>query len=191
MIPAPRERIYAALLDPVALETWLPPDDMRGRVLEFDARPGGTFRMELTYLDGSKGTSSEHSDVTEITFIELLPSERIVQRVVFDSDDRSFAGTMIMTWSLVEMREGTEVEIRADDVPSGISPGDHAAGLVSSLSNLAEYLAAQHPQPTKMRLPPWVRQTSSPLQDRPEQLWPRRFDRRARSQAGHCRPRGR
>jgi hypothetical protein len=32
------------------------------------------------------------------------------------------------------------VEIRADDVPDGISAEDHAAGLASSLANLAAYL---------------------------------------------------
>lgn len=145
MIPASRERIYAALLDPSALEAWLPPDNMRGRVLEFDAWPGGKFRMELTYLDGSTGKTSEHSDITEVTFVELQPGERIVQRVVFNSDDPSFAGTMTMTWSLVETSGGTTVEIRADDVPAGISPDDHTSGLASSLNNLADYLAGGKP----------------------------------------------
>jgi len=32
------------------------------------------------------------------------------------------------------------VEIRADDVPDGISAEDHATGLASSLANLAAYL---------------------------------------------------
>lgn len=141
VIPAAREIIYAALLDPSALETWLPPDHMVGRVLEFDARPGGVFRMELTYLDGNQGKSSRYSDVTEVTFVELVPGERIVQRVVFDSDDPQFAGAMTMTWSLLETGDGTRVEIRAEDVPPGISAADHATGLAASLSNLASYLA--------------------------------------------------
>lgn len=141
MIPATRDRVYAALVDPSALEAWLPPDNMKGRVLEFDVRPGGTFRMELTYLDGSRGKSSEHSDVTDATFVELVPGERIVQRVVFDSDEPRFARTMTMTWLLHDAEEGTRVEIRADDVPPGISAEDHASGLAASLNNLASYLA--------------------------------------------------
>jgi hypothetical protein len=32
------------------------------------------------------------------------------------------------------------VEIRADDVPSGITAEDHTAGMASSLANLAAYL---------------------------------------------------
>lgn len=142
MVPAAPERVYAALLDPSALEAWLPPGNMKGRVLEFDARPGGAFRMELTYLDGSRGKSSEHSDVTEVTFVELVPGERVVQRVVFDSDDSQFAGAMTMTWSLLAIEGGTRVEIQADDVPPGISSEDHATGLTASLNNLASYLAA-------------------------------------------------
>jgi hypothetical protein len=35
---------------------------------------------------------------------------------------------------------GTRVEFRADDVPPGISAEDHAAGLNSSLANLARYV---------------------------------------------------
>ncbi len=151
MIPAAREQVYAALLDPVALETWLPPGNMVGRILAFDPRPGGIFRMELTYLDGSTGKSSEHSDVTEVTFVELLRNERVVQRVEFDSDDPSFAGTMTMTWSLREAGDGTTVEIRADDVPPGISPDDHANGMAASLNNLADFLAASHPPEQRQR----------------------------------------
>ena len=142
---ASREQVYAALLDPSALETWLPPDGMTGRMLEFDPRPGGTYRMELTYLDGSEGKSSEHGDITDVTFIELLPPERVVQHVVFESDDPSFPGTMTMTWSLGETRGGTSVEIRAENVPLGISPEDHAQGLSASLRNLANYLAGRLP----------------------------------------------
>lgn len=140
VIPAARERIYAALLDPSALESWLPPGNMTGRILEFDARPGGGFRMELTYLDGHQGKSSDHSDITEVTFIEMVPGTRIIQRVVFESDDPQFAGTMTMTWSLHETDDGTRVEVRADDVPPGISAEDHASGLAASLNNLASYL---------------------------------------------------
>jgi hypothetical protein len=32
------------------------------------------------------------------------------------------------------------VDIRADDVPAGISAEDHAVGLASSLANLAAYV---------------------------------------------------
>jgi hypothetical protein len=51
---------------------------------------------------------------------------------------------MTMTWALSEVDGGTLVEIRADDVPPGISPADHVRGLAASLENLASYLAGHH-----------------------------------------------
>ena len=47
---------------------------------------------------------------------------------------------MTMTWEITALDAGTRVDIRADDVPAGISAKDHAAGLASSLANLATYL---------------------------------------------------
>jgi hypothetical protein len=63
-----------------------------------------------------------------------------VQAVDFVSDDPVYSGTMTMTWEVTAFDAGTRVEIRADDVPDGISAEDHAAGLASSLANLAAYL---------------------------------------------------
>ncbi len=65
---------------------------------------------------------------------------RVVQAVDFVSDDAAYAGTMTMTWQFTAADSGTRVDIRADDVPVGISAEDHSAGLASSLANLATYL---------------------------------------------------
>jgi hypothetical protein len=47
---------------------------------------------------------------------------------------------MTMTWEVTELDGGTRLDIIADNVPDGIAAEDHAAGLASSLMNLAEYL---------------------------------------------------
>ena len=69
-----------------------------------------------------------------------MPGARVVQSVDFVSDDPAYAGTMTMTWEVTAVDGGTRVDIRADDVPDGISADDHAAGLASSLANLAAHL---------------------------------------------------
>lgn len=127
-----------------ALELWLPPGGMSGRIERFDARPGGGFRMELTYLDaaGSPGKTSASKDVTEVEIAALEPDARVVWRIEFAADDPAFAGTMTMTWTLMEVEGGTEVSVRADDVPPGISAPEHEAGISSSLANLAGYAEA-------------------------------------------------
>jgi hypothetical protein len=47
---------------------------------------------------------------------------------------------MTMTWTVRAVDGGTLVEIVAEDVPDGIAAEDHAAGLRSSLHNLAGYV---------------------------------------------------
>lgn len=142
VVAAPSERVYAALVDPDALASWLPPDGMSGRFERFDARPGGSYRLVLTYADASAapGKATADSDIVEARFVGLVPGVRVVQAVDFVSDDPAYAGTMTMTWEVTAVDAGTRVEIRADDVPVGVSAEDHAAGLASSLANLAAYL---------------------------------------------------
>ncbi|MFL5816934.1 MAG: SRPBCC family protein [Conexibacter sp.] len=143
VIPASPETVFAALVDPDALRAWLPPDGMSGRFERFDARPGGSYRLILTYADGSsaRGKATADTDVVEARFVAIVPGARVVQAVDFVSDDSAFSGTMTMTWEVAPVEGGTRVEIRADDVPAGISAEDHAAGLASSLRNLAAYVA--------------------------------------------------
>jgi uncharacterized protein YndB with AHSA1/START domain len=142
VIAAPLERVYAALVDPDALVAWLPPDGMTARFERFDARPGGSYRMVLTYADAStaRGKATADSDVVEARFVDVVPGVRVVQAVDFVSDEPGYGGTMTMTWQVTPVEAGTRVEIRAENVPAGISAEDHAAGLASSLANLAAYL---------------------------------------------------
>jgi len=142
VIAAPPGRVWAALVDPAALMAWLPPGGITGRFERFDARPGGSYRMVLTYSDasGAPGKATAESDIVEARFVDIVPGERVVQAVDFVSDDPAYAGTMTMTWEVTAAGAGTRVDIVAEDVPDGISAEDHAAGLASSLRNLAAYV---------------------------------------------------
>ena len=141
-IAAPPGRVFAALVDPDALAAWLPPGGMSARFERFDARPGGSYRMVLTYADTSTGPgkTTADSDVVEARYVDIVPGVRVVQEVTFVADDPDLAGTMTMTWELTATKDGTRMEIRAEQVPDGISAEDHAAGLASSLANLAGYV---------------------------------------------------
>jgi uncharacterized protein YndB with AHSA1/START domain len=142
VIDAAPERAYAALVDPEALVAWLPPDGMTGRFERFDCRTGGSYRMVLTYADAATGSgkATADSDVVDARFVDVVPGRRVVQAVDFVSDDPAFAGTMTMTWEVVSEGTGSRVEIRAENVPAGISAEQHGVGLTSSLANLAAYL---------------------------------------------------
>ncbi|MDY6947083.1 MAG: SRPBCC domain-containing protein [Pseudomonadota bacterium] len=134
--------IYRAHLDPQALISWLPPQGMKARIERFEARLGGRYRMVLTHEQPSRaaqGKTTDAADVVEGRFVALARDELVSQLVKFESDDPAFAGDMKITWTLTAVPAGTEVTVRCENVPTGIRPEDHAAGLASSLENLAAY----------------------------------------------------
>jgi len=142
VIRASPQVIYRALLDPKAVVRWRPPSGMKAHVYAFDAREGGAFRMSFAYTEANhetRGKTSADEDVFEGRFLELVPDQRVVELIEFQSDDPTFAGAMTVTTSLCAVNGGTEVTIRCDNVPEGIRPEDHDAGMASTLENLAAY----------------------------------------------------
>jgi uncharacterized protein YndB with AHSA1/START domain len=142
VVRASPRSIYQAFIDPDALVSWLPPKGMKGRLDVYEPREGGTYRMILAYDEqdhSAPGKTSGHSDVVRGRFVELIPDERIVQLVEFESKDLAFTGEMTMTWTLTAVPGGTEVSVRGENVPEGIRPEDHEAGFRSTLENLANF----------------------------------------------------
>jgi uncharacterized protein YndB with AHSA1/START domain len=146
VIHAPRAAVYQAFLEPDAVAALLPPGGMTGQVHHFDPREGGEFRISLLYDDvadspaGAGGKTTADTDTTRGRFVTLVPDERIVQVVEFESDEPGFAGEMRITVTLADVDGGTEVTYRCENIPEGIRPEDNEAGSRSSLDNLAELL---------------------------------------------------
>ena len=113
---------------------------MHAEIYSFDARESGGYRMAFVYEDASvAGKTTGNADEFEGQFVELVPGERIVERVEFRSDDPAFAGVMTITTALVAVTDGTRVDIVCDNVPEGISAADHQEGMALTLANLAAY----------------------------------------------------
>lgn len=143
LINAPPEALYRALTDPAALEAWLSPDEMTGKIHEFDLRVGGGYRMSLFYPPSEqayRGKTSEREDRFTARFVELAPPTRIVQVITFDSADPAFAGEMTMVATFEKTDGGTEVTLAFENIPPGIRPEDNDAGTRSSLEKLARYV---------------------------------------------------
>ena len=140
-IDAPPSEVFAALVDAEARTVWLPPANMSGRFDWFDARPGGGYRLTLTYDDSAtRGKSMDNADVVEVRFTVIDEPRQLVEEADFVADDPNLAGTMTLTWSLDPVGRGTLVTITATDVPDGIASKDHAAAFTSTLSNLEKYV---------------------------------------------------
>ena len=145
LISASPEIVYRAFSEPGAMEQWIPPSGMTGEMLHFDFREGGSYRMRLTYTvpEPGRGKSSKDSDEVEVRLTKLEVGHSIEQEVTFESEDPAFAGVMRMIWTFQPAKEGTLVIIRAENVPTGIRPEDHEAGLNASLKNLADFVTGE------------------------------------------------
>ena len=134
--------IYRAFLDPDAVAAWRPPTGMRCQIHAFDPSEGGKFRMAFAYVDANHpalGKTSKHVDVFHGRFAALIANERIVEVVEFETDDLAFVGAMTVVTTLAAVPGGTNVTVVCEDVPDGICPDDHQAGMASSLENLARF----------------------------------------------------
>jgi uncharacterized protein YndB with AHSA1/START domain len=143
LVRAPRSAVYAALLDPRAVEVWRVPDDMTASVREWEPVQGGRFRVSLTYRgEAGAGKTEGATDTYSGEFARLVPDEQVVERLEFETDDPALRGAMTMTWTLREADGGTEVELRHEGVPDVVPPEDNATGTRMSLTKLAAYAEA-------------------------------------------------
>ncbi|MGB8647654.1 MAG: SRPBCC domain-containing protein [Anaerolineae bacterium] len=140
IIRASRRRVYQAFLDPGAVASWLAPDTMRAHVHTFEPWQGGHFRISLTYQhpdDSPRGKTTDDTDAYHGRFIQLIPDERIVEAIEFETQEPGFAGEMRMTATFTEVAGGTGVSLRYENVPVGIRREDNEAGTQQSLRKLA------------------------------------------------------
>jgi uncharacterized protein YndB with AHSA1/START domain len=78
----------------------------------------------------------------------LIPCERIVWAVEFESADPSFAGEMTVSTTLAAAGSGTKVTIVCENIPRGVRLEDNEAGCRSTLEKLATFLARTTSQPS-------------------------------------------
>ena len=143
LIRATLQKLYSALTKSDALETWLVPGEMTGKVHSLDLRIGGGYEMSLFYPtadEESKGKTQEKEDRYKATFVELKPFEKVVQRVVFDTEDPTMKGEMTMSVYLESIGDATKVTIAFDNIPVGIGLRDNEDGTNSSLEKLAAFV---------------------------------------------------
>ena len=142
-VNAPRAKVYGALLDAPAVATWMVPSGMTSHVHEFDPRAGGSFRISLTYdAPTGAGKTTAQTDTYHGRFVQLVPNEKVVQVVEFETADPALRGEMTITFELVEADGGTDIRAVHDDLPPGVPPEDNEAGWQSSLGKLAALVEA-------------------------------------------------
>ncbi len=144
LVNAPRAAVYRALLDSRAVAWWMVPTGMTSEVHAYEAREGGAIRISLTYEAPSEaGKTSAHTDTYHGRFVKLVPDERVVEVVEFETQDPALQGEMTISFALADAPEGgTEVVAVHDSVPPGVAPADNELGWQASLAKLAALVEA-------------------------------------------------
>lgn len=137
-VHASRADVYRALLDAKAVATWRVPSGMTGQVHRFEARQGGTFRISLTYdAPTGSGKTTANTDTYHGRFVELVPDERVVEVIEFETADPAMRGEMTVTMWLSDADGGTDVLAVHEGLPPGVAPADNETGWRMALEKLA------------------------------------------------------
>ena len=143
LIKASPDKLYRAFTEPAALEAWMAPGNMTGKVHSFDGSVGGGYSMSLYYPENnaqSNGKTTDGEDRYTARFITLQEDKKIVMGIRFDSGSPGFAGEMIMEVRFERQGSATLVTIVFTNLPLGLRPEDNEKGAEESLDKLEKYV---------------------------------------------------
>jgi hypothetical protein len=77
---------------------------------------------------------------TRVRFVELVPGEKVVPVVEFESPDPAMQGEMTVSYLLADAGDGTELVGIHENLPPGVSPAENELGWEMSLHKLAAWV---------------------------------------------------
>lgn len=127
VVPAPRERVFAAWTTPEALKRWSAPGDRTNPTVEVDLRVGGRYRIDMAAPNGAT-----HRVVG--TYVEIDPPRRLVYTWFWETNPT--LGEMLITVEFLPHGEHTEVVLVHSKLPSAEAVVNHERGWVGCLDRL-------------------------------------------------------
>jgi len=116
---------------------------MTCHVHQFDPRPGGLFRISLTYdAPTATGKTTARTDTYHGHFAQLVPNEQVVDVIEFETTDPQFRGEMTVTTTLADADGGTVIVVVHEGLPDGVRRADNETGGRMALANLAALVEA-------------------------------------------------
>ena len=127
-IPAPRERVFAAWLDPASLAQWMRPVGTTDATAEVDARVGGKFRIMMA----QGGEKFEHTG----EYLIIEPPERLSFTWISKATDLK---PTVVTIDFLERDAGTELVLTHRRLATKVIEG-HRQGWTDIMRLLDEAL---------------------------------------------------
>ncbi len=128
---ASREDIFEALTVPSMLARWFAPtEEMQAHVDHFDARVGGSYRIEMREPGGDT-----HTAIGSIEEIE--PPAKLVYTWKWEGGEMP---DTLVTWTLKEVGDETELTLVHERFPNEEARGHHEKGWNGILNRLQPLL---------------------------------------------------
>jgi len=130
ILPARREAVYDAWLDPGSLAEWMRPNEGIRSTAETDPRVGGAFRILMRHSGGEY----DHRGVYRV----LDRPSKIVFTWISDGTDQRES---LVTIELFERGSETELVLTHEALPNAVQTERHREGWTGIAGALARYLA--------------------------------------------------
>lgn len=127
-LPAPREAVFAAWLDPVSLAQWMCPGTVTNASVQVDPRVGGKFRIVMSHPQGAEEHWGE--------YLVIEPPARL--SFTWISAKTGFQ-TSVVTVELVAQGGGTELILTHRRLPAA-EVDAHRGGWTDIVRKLGEAL---------------------------------------------------
>jgi uncharacterized protein YndB with AHSA1/START domain len=128
LLSAPRERVFAAWLDPVSLAQWMCPGGVTSATVQVDPRVGGKFRIVMQHPGGAEEHWGE--------YLVIEPPERLSFSWISAKTDLE---TTVVSVELVARGAGTELILSHRRLPAA-QVRDHRDGWTDIIRKLGEEL---------------------------------------------------
>jgi uncharacterized protein YndB with AHSA1/START domain len=129
LLPAPREYVFAAWLDPTSLARWMCPGRVEGATAEVEPRVGGKFRIVMMR---TQGEGAEHRG----EYLAIDPPSLLSFTWISDATDLI---PTVVTIELFERGAETELVLTHRRLPTA-SVESHRAGWTDIVRKLGEVL---------------------------------------------------
>jgi uncharacterized protein YndB with AHSA1/START domain len=132
---AGREAVFRAWTVQEELAQWWGPQGFSAHIDHFDARSGGSYRIDMRSPDGtSRWLRGE--------FREVTPPERLVMTWVWEQGDLADL-EMLVTVDFSALEGATEVRLTHSRLPSAGAKDAHNQGWTSTLECFTQFLVAR------------------------------------------------
>jgi uncharacterized protein YndB with AHSA1/START domain len=132
VLQAPRERVFAACVEPEQLAEWWGPAGFTTTSVDLDVREGGRYRMTMQPPDGEAFHLSGAYSVVE-------PPQSLVYTFEWEEPDPDDQETVVKL-SFLDDREGTRLVLDQGPFATEARYALHEAGWTETLDRLVQFL---------------------------------------------------